>query len=71
LLRIGTGWLGWTERDTLDTTMDGIVVAYESRIDMLKAIFGSSDGRPKTPTRPAGKGKLRQALRFLAGGKKN
>jgi|GEM_PF-3375793 len=40
------GWLGWTEDQTLDTRMISIVMAYEGRLKMLKAIFGSED-KPK------------------------
>jgi hypothetical protein len=39
----GMGWLGWSEDQTLDTTMPSIIEAYEGRVDMLKAIFG--DGK--------------------------
>lgn len=45
-MKIGTGWLGWTERDTLDTSMPTIILAYEGRIDMLRAIFGGADATP-------------------------
>lgn len=47
LYRIGTGWLGWTPQDTLDATPAEIIEAYNGRLDMLKAIFGSSD-KPAT-----------------------
>lgn len=40
------GWMGWDEETTLDTRMTSIVTAYEGRIKMLKAIFGSED-KPK------------------------
>ncbi len=40
------GWLGWTEDQTLDTRMTSIVMAYEGRLKMLKAIFGSEE-KPK------------------------
>lgn len=41
------GWLGWTEHQALATDVNAIAVAYEGRVDMLKAIFG--DG-----SKPAG-----------------
>lgn len=43
LFRIGTGWLGWTPDETLDATPAEITLAYEGRLEMLKAIFGGSD----------------------------
>lgn len=43
LYKVGTGWLGWTPEDTLDATPTEIRLAYEGRIDLLKAIFGTSD----------------------------
>lgn len=48
LLKIATGWLGWTEEQALATRMTTIAAAYEGRLDMLKAIFGSGEGdKPK------------------------
>ena len=39
------GVLGWTEKDTLDASLQGIVAALESRKrfinDILQAVFGS------------------------------
>ena len=43
LFKLGTGWLGWTEAETLDTSMVAIAIAYDARIDMLQAIFGGAD----------------------------
>ena len=43
LFRIGTGWLGWTPDETLDATPAEITLAYEGRLEMLKAIFGGSE----------------------------
>ncbi|MBS0250702.1 MAG: hypothetical protein JSR78_06515 [Proteobacteria bacterium] len=43
LYKVGTGWLGWTPDETLDATPTEIRLAYEGRIDLLKAIFGSTD----------------------------
>lgn len=36
------GWIGWTEEQTLNTTMPGIEAAYHGRMNMLGAIFGTS-----------------------------
>jgi hypothetical protein len=43
LFRIGTGWLGWTPEETWNATPAEIVEAYNGRIELLKACFGSSD----------------------------
>lgn len=43
LYRIGTGWLGWTPDVTLDATPTEIRLAYEGRVEMLRAVFGSSE----------------------------
>jgi hypothetical protein len=48
LYKIGTGWLGWTADQTLDSTAYEIRLAYEGRIDLLKAIFGSPESKPET-----------------------
>lgn len=51
LFKMGTGVLGWSPRDTLDADMTDIVLAYEARVgfigDLLKAVFGSGDGKSK------------------------
>lgn len=46
LMELGMGWLGWDEETTLDTRMTSIVMAYEGRLKMLKAIFGGGE-KPK------------------------
>jgi hypothetical protein len=43
LFGIATGWLGWTPKDAWAATPHEIVHAYQARLDMLKAIFGSHD----------------------------
>ncbi|MBS0237080.1 MAG: hypothetical protein JSR89_01500 [Proteobacteria bacterium] len=43
LYKIGTGWLGWTPDVTLDATPSEIMLAYEGRIELLKAVFGTGD----------------------------
>lgn len=47
-MKIGTGWLGWTEQEVLDTSILVIVQAYEGRVDMLKECFGSGDQDQKS-----------------------
>lgn len=37
------GWLGWTEDETLDTSIAAIELALNGRDKMLRACFGSSD----------------------------
>lgn len=53
LYSIGTGWLGWTEAETLNSTMAGIVRAYEGRVAMVNSIagglFGTASAKPKQP----------------------
>lgn len=48
LLKIGMGWLGWTEDQTLDTSMPAIVLAQQGRVEMLQAVFGGAPA-PKEP----------------------
>lgn len=53
LYRIGTGWLGWTPAQTLDATPAEITEAFNGRLEMLKAIFGSGDkASPAKDDRP-------------------
>lgn len=40
------GWLGWTEQQALDTSIESIRLAYEGRVDLLKSIFGGKDDPP-------------------------
>jgi len=37
------GWLGWTEQETLNTSMPMIEAAYRGKIKMLKAIHGPGE----------------------------
>lgn len=39
------GWLGWSEEQTLRTTIPAIELAYEGRLDMLRAVFGGGDAQ--------------------------
>lgn len=54
------GWLGWTEQQTLDTTIPAIWAAYRGKIEMLKACYGSSE---KTPPKPMTFDQIRAALK--------
>lgn len=60
LFRVATGWLGWRPDDAYMADMADIEEAHLGRIDMLKAVFGSGDG--KTEERP----KLSLAEKFKA-----
>jgi hypothetical protein len=43
LIKIGCGWLGWTVDQVNHTHLANIELAYEGKISMLKACFGSSE----------------------------
>lgn len=43
LYKKATGWLGWTPDVALDATPAEIILAYEGRLDMLKAIYGGEE----------------------------
>ncbi|MGF7160126.1 hypothetical protein FHS85_001749 [Rhodoligotrophos appendicifer] len=62
LLEIGMGWLGWTEQQTLNTTMSSIITAYRGRIDLLKTLLGQSSDK----TQPQGRMKPATAANVLA-----
>jgi hypothetical protein len=38
LLQIGTGWLGWTEQETLNTSIPAIELAHEALLEKLRLI---------------------------------
>jgi hypothetical protein len=60
LFEIATGWLGWSPAQAWDSTPAEIMAAYNGRLDMLKAIFGSQeDKQADVPFDD-------QALRFVA-----
>ena len=46
LYRLGTGWLGWTPKDTLDSTPAEIMEAYKGRLELLRSIFGGKEEAP-------------------------
>ncbi|MFG1330259.1 hypothetical protein V5F41_03290 [Xanthobacter autotrophicus] len=43
LFKFATGWLGWPPAVALATPIPQIEAAMEGRVEMLKAIFGSSE----------------------------
>lgn len=43
------GWMGWTEEQTLRTTIPALELAFEGRCDMLAAIFGGAETPAKKP----------------------
>lgn len=52
LYRLATGWLGWTPTDAWNASPAEIRHAYEGRLELLRAVFGSgeeADGKPKAP----------------------
>jgi hypothetical protein len=52
LFRIGTGWLGWSPKDTWNATAAEITEAYSGHIEMLRAIHGGSKEETRTTDRP-------------------
>lgn len=62
--------MGWTYEETLKTPPDVIRRAYESRVEMLKAIFGSEE-KPTQAEDPKPADKVLFALRNHFGKKKN
>lgn len=50
LYRLATGWLGWTPADAWNASPAEIKHAYEGRLELLRAVFGSGEetgGKPK------------------------
>ncbi|MBS0535382.1 MAG: phage tail assembly chaperone [Proteobacteria bacterium] len=43
LYAIATGWLGWSPSEAWAATPNEIMVAYQGRADMLRAIFGGTN----------------------------
>ncbi|WP_276118389.1 hypothetical protein [Pararhizobium qamdonense] len=52
LYRYGTGWLDWTPETTLDATPAEILEAYKGKLEMLKAIYGTSEKAKPVDDRP-------------------
>lgn len=55
-MEIGTGWIGWTEEQTLKTSIPVILAAYRGRVKMLNSVLGGDD----TP-KPGAPGDLKAA----------
>ena len=63
LYRIGTGWLGWDPNTTLNATPAEITLAYQGRVEMVKAVFGGEqETQPKPKSTPD---QIRDAFRLL------
>lgn len=52
LFGIATGWLGWSPDDAWAASPMEIAAAYEGRMKMLRAIFGSGDKDAERVTEP-------------------
>ncbi|WP_375763076.1 phage tail assembly chaperone [Bradyrhizobium sp. Pha-3] len=50
LFRIATGWLGWTPEQAWNATPAEIMEAYQGRMEMLSAIFGSGKDKESGDT---------------------
>jgi len=46
LFKIATGWLGWSPADAWNATPSEIKAAYAGRVELLQAVFGSTEGKP-------------------------
>jgi hypothetical protein len=57
-MKIGTGWIGWTEAQVLETSMPVIEAAYAGRVEMLRAMPGraaaSASAPAEQPAEPTG-----------------
>lgn len=49
-MKVGTGWCGWTEAETDDTTMPTILLAYEGVQDRLR-FAAKPPPKPKTTSK--------------------
>lgn len=55
-MQIGMGWLGWTEQQTLDTSIPAIELAYEGKLEVMRvAQFGPQTPAAPSPPPPSGK----------------
>lgn len=61
LLKIGTGWLGWTEQQTLETRIQTILLAKEGVVERLRFTFGT--GEPEAPKEKPSPEKIMAAFR--------
>lgn len=49
---MGTGWLGWTEQQTLATSIPTIELAFEGLVEKLQACYGGADAPPPEAVAP-------------------
>lgn len=52
-MKIGTGWLQWTEQQTLDTSIDVIADAYEALIEKICLMTGNPIPQKILPATPS------------------
>jgi hypothetical protein len=69
---MGMSWpLGWTEQQTLDTTIPAIETAYNGSWKGLRkvveAVAGTAEGEPDTPVVPVSQEAVQSVFRTLAG----
>lgn len=50
MISIATGWLDWPFDVAMRADVLAIELAYSGKVDMLKAIYGSSDETPAAPS---------------------
>lgn len=69
-MQIGTGLLGWTERETLDTSIPTIELAYEGLLERIRLMhFGAGPAAPlAAPAHvPPAAGDVMSAFRMAGG----
>ena len=49
LYTIATGWLGYTPADAWHATPTELAIAYRGRLELLRAVFGGGEEKPKRP----------------------
>ena len=65
LFDLGTGHLGWTAAETLDTNLDHIRRAVDARHELISSVLRAVF--PPAPTPPGGAGVAGQLRRFISG----
>jgi hypothetical protein len=71
------GWFGWTEQQTLDTTIPAIELAYEGALDrmqkeaQLRTMNFAPAPEPTPAPEPASSEKILSAFRMVAGPSRN
>ncbi|WGD32012.1 hypothetical protein AncyloWKF20_09415 [Ancylobacter sp. WKF20] len=69
LFKIGTGWLGWPPAVVMGCTMRELRLAYDGKLDMLRAIHGGGE-KPDPGLVSAKDGKGVRALMTSLGARK-